>query len=380
MKPKMPKQQAATQAIHAAHSSESHSPVFSQGPVFASTYPLPGDPSTENPFQYGRFENPSWQALEAQIGELEKGHCVLFPSGMAAISAVLVAFSKQGDALMVPSDGYEPTHAFAQTYLQKFGVSVRAKPTLDLLDVDLKGVRLLLVENPSNPMLDIIDLSAVAEKAKAAGCLLVVDNTVATPLSQTPLSMGADLVLASGSKALNGHSDTLMGYVASKDVELINSIRTWRKLSGAIPGPMETFLVQRGLATLPMRLDTMCRNAGVVAEFLQGQAEAESSPIAWIRYPGLKSDPAHTLAKQQFKHFGFLITFDLGSETLAKKFLSSLQLITEATSFGGLHSMAERRARWQPGQLAPGIIRLSVGCEHPEDIIDDIRQALSTTV
>ena len=372
----MPKKRAATQTVHPPLQAEREVELLAQSPVFASTYPLAGDPTPTKPYQYGRFDNPSWRALEAQIGDLEGGSCVLFPSGMAAISAVLMAFTQKGDTVIVPGDGYEPTLAFAKQFLAKFDVTVKAVPILELLATPLTEVRLLLCENPSNPLLDQVDLNRLAKKARQANCLLVADNTVSTPLGQTPLALGANIVLASGSKASNDHSDTLMGYVATKNVNLAGEIRTWRKLSGAIPGPMETFLVQRGLATLAMRLDTMCSNAQKIAEHLQTHSKTKSSSINWVRYPGLKDDPAFELAQQQMFNFGFLVTFELASEYAAKSFLSACQLITEATSFGGLHSMAERRARWQPSLLSAGTIRLSVGCEHVDDLIEDINQAL----
>lgn len=374
----MPKKRAATKTVHPPFQAPSDLNLLAQSPVFASTYPLAGDPTPSNPYQYGRFGNPSWQALETQIGELEEGHCVLFPSGMAAISAVLMALTQQGDTIIVPGDGYEPTLAFARQYLSKYGITVKPVPILELLDTPFDGVRLVLCENPSNPMLDQIDIELLANKVHQANCLLVVDNTVATPLGQKPLTLGADLVLASGSKALNGHSDTLMGYVTTPCSNLISEIRTWRKLSGAIPGPMEAFLVQRGLATLAMRLDTMCRNAQRIANHLNELTKPPKAIINWVRYPGLDHDPASALAQKQMQNTGFLITFEMGSEHAARRFLGACKLITEATSFGGLHSMAERRARWQPSLLSAATIRLSVGCEHVDDLLDDIDQALAT--
>ena len=205
---------------------------------------------------------------------------------------------------------------------------------------------------------------------RAAGGLLAIDNTTATVLGQRPLALGADLSMSADTKALNGHSDVVFGHVSSNNPALIERVRLWRKLAGNIPGPMETWLVHRGLATLDVRLERMVKNAQQIAELL-----VNHPAVNWVRYPGLASDPSHHIAAEQMDHFGFIVSFDLGSTQRAEQFLTS-SLVFEATSFGGVHTMAERRARWGTDDVPDGFVRLSVGCEHIDDLIESISQAL----
>lgn len=364
------KQSFATQVVHAGHTPKQQGGAIAQSPVFASTFHLAGD-VCPNSYQYGRFNNPSWQALEKTLGELELGSALIFPSGMAAIACVLTALVESGDTILLANDGYQPTIAYAETYLKKFGVNIKTAKTVELLSQDFSGIKLVFIENPSNPMLDVVDIKVLAERVHAGNGLLAVDNTTLTPLGQQPLLLGADISVCSDTKALNGHSDVVFGHVATTDSELFESMALWRKLAGNIPGPMETFLVQRGLASLDMRLARMTENAMVIAEFLNAHEKVKA-----IRYPGLPSDPSHQLAKTQMYHFGFIISFDLGEQQKAETFLANTKLIIEATSFGGMHTFAERRKRWGVDDVSPGVIRLSVGCEQVEDIIQDIAQAL----
>ena len=207
--------------------------------------------------------------------------------------------------------------------------------------------------------------------AHNAGALVAIDNTTATILGQNPLALGADFSVASDTKALNGHSDVLFGHVASRNTEAITLIRDWRKLSGNIPGPMETWLVERGMQTLDVRLSRQIENAQTIAVYLKDHKAVRS-----IRYPGLENDPSHFIARQQMTHFGFIITFDLGSKKAADNFMKQTCLITNATSFGGTHTIAERRERWGTDDIPEGIIRLSAGIEHIDDIIADIEKGL----
>jgi cystathionine gamma-lyase len=199
-----------------------------------------------------------------------------------------------------------------------------------------------------------------------------LDNTLATPLGQQPLALGADFSVASDTKALCGHSDLLMGHVATADSEWAEKLRTWRKRTGAIPGPMETWLAHRSLGTLDVRLERMDASALTVARLLLEREDVEA-----VRYPGLPSDPSHALAKRQMRRFGPVVTFDLGSEARAERFLAEADLIWEATSFGGLHTTGERRARWGGDDVPEGFIRLSVGCEAAADLVADIERALN---
>lgn len=335
----------------------------------ASTFHLPGDPAAA--YQYGRFANPTWDAVEAMLGHLEDAPAVAFPSGMAAISAVFFALARSGDKILVPSDGYYTTRALAERFLKPLGVTCDERPTDAFLDGGFEGYRLVFVETPSNPGLDICDLRAVARAAHAAGATLVVDNTTMTPLGQRPLDLGADIVVAADTKAPNGHSDVLFGHVASRDEAVMEAVRAWRKLSGAIPGPFEAWQVHRGLETLEVRFERMCASAEVIAERLAGHPA-----VAALRYPGLASDPAHNLARTQMERFGSLIALTLETEEKAEAFIDACALIQPATSFGSLHTSAERRARWGDA-VAPGFVRLSIGCEPTEELWKSIEAALA---
>lgn len=362
----------ATQVIHAGLSDATQGKPFIEGPTFASTYHLSG--ATDNAeHQYARFSNPTWHTLEAALSELEGGETVIFPSGMAASAAIMSSLVVTGDTIVLPADGYFATRAYAEEFLVPNGIRVKLVATTSLLEFDYDGIKLVLVETPSNPLLDVVDIKALAAKVHRAGGLLAIDNTTATVMGQRPLVLEADICVSADTKALNGHSDVVFGHVAAKESSLIDRVRLWRKLAGNIPGPMETWLVQRGLATLDVRLDRMVKNAQQIAEFL-----ARNEAVNWVRYPGLPDDPAHAVAKQQMDHFGFIVSFDLGTEQRANAFLRAASLIFEATSFGGVHTMAERRARWGTDDVPEGMIRLSVGCEHIEDLLAMLEQALPT--
>jgi cystathionine gamma-lyase len=203
--------------------------------------------------------------------------------------------------------------------------------------------------------------------------MVVVDNTTATAYLQQPLALGATMVVASGTKALTGHSDLILGHVATTDPALVEALRAWRTYHGAIPGPMEAWLAHRSLATLPLRLDRQCASAAHLAALLDSRPD-----VAGVRYPGLPGHPAHSVAARQMRGFGGIVGFDLGSRERAEAFLAGLTLVREATSFGGVHSMAERRARWGGDDVGEGFIRFSVGCEAVDDIVADVAGALES--
>ncbi len=341
------------------------------GPTFAAPYHLRGDPA-EHTDTYGRYDNPTWRRLEAAIGELEGGRALCFASGMAAAAAVLLALSEPGRHVVVPGDGYPAVRAIAREHLAARGVGVALVATRqqEILEA-LPGARLVWVETPSNPRLDVVDIAELAQAAHGAGALLVVDNTLATPLGQTPLRLGADLVVASGSKHLSGHSDLVLGYVAAKDPAHVEQLHDWRTLSGAIPGPFEAWLAHRSLATLDVRLARQCANAAVLAELLAGRPE-----VSLVRYPGLATDPSHALARRQMRVFGSVVSFALADVGCVQRFFDRAELVIEATSFGGLHTTAERRARWGTDDVPEGLIRLSAGIEDAEDLRADLSAAL----
>jgi cystathionine gamma-lyase len=370
-KKQLSKLSQVTQVVHAGLEKAEQGKPFQSGPVFASTFHHIGEVDADAQ-QYARFHNPTWQALESAINILEKGRSIIFPSGMSAVAASMTALVKAGDTILLPDDGYFASRAYAYEFLAKFGVTIKTVATDQMLNQDFTGITLVVAETPSNPMLDVIDIQQLADKVHAAGGLLAIDNTTMTPIGQQPLALGADISICSDTKAFNGHSDVVFGHVATNNDTLFDAMQLWRKLSGNIPGPMETWLVHRGLASLDLRLERMVNNAQKIAEWL-----AEHKKVISIRYPGLTSDPSHALAKKQMQHFGFIISFDLGSIKATQRFLQASDLIFEATSFGGLHTMAERRGRWGTDDVPEGLIRLSVGCERADDLLSDLAQAMA---
>jgi cystathionine gamma-lyase len=251
------------------------------------------------------------------------------------------------------------------------GVEVRRVRASDLAaPATVAGARLVWVETPSNPELEIVDIAAVARVARAACALVAVDNTTATPLGQKPLGRGADLSVCSDSKSMCGHSDVLLGHVAVTDAGLFEAIDRQRTLTGGIPGPMEAWLAVR---SLPLRLERTSANALALAEFLSGRKE-----VSEVLYPGLKAHAGHAVAAAQMTYFGAVIGFTLESKEAAETFLERAELVTEATSFGGVSTTAERRGRWGHDDIAPGFIRLSAGCEAVEDLIEDLSRALDS--
>ncbi|MFE6825243.1 cystathionine gamma-lyase [Streptomyces sp. NPDC057690] len=344
------------------------------GPVFAAHFHLPGEPT--GPYTYGRDENPTWTHLEHAIGELEAPgqddvETLAFASGMAAISSVLFSQLKAGDTVVLPDDGYQVL-PLVRAQLEAYGIEVRTAPTGDDAQLSvLDGAKLLWIESPSNPGLDVCDIRRLVEAAHARGALVAVDNTLATPLGQRPLELGADFSVASGTKQLTGHGDVLLGYVTGRAGTPMTAVRRWRKIVGAIPGPMEAWLAHRSIATLQLRVERQNTTALTVAEALRGRPE-----VSGLRYPGLADDPSHKVASQQMRRYGCVISFTLPTRAQAERFLDALRLVDDATSFGGVRSTAERRGRWGGDAVPEGFIRLSVGAEDPEDLVADVLRAL----
>ncbi|MFL5999584.1 MAG: cystathionine gamma-lyase [Streptomyces sp.] len=344
------------------------------GPAFAAHFHLPGE--VDGPYTYGRDTNPTWNLLESAIGELEAPgqdgvETLVFASGMAAISAVLFSQLRAGDTVVLPDDCYQAM-PLVQAQLEAYGIEVRTAPTagdaqLGILD----GARLLWIETPSNPGLDVCDIRRLVEAAHARGALVAVDNTLATPLGQRPLELGADFSVASGTKQLTGHGDVLLGYVTGRAGEAMDAVRRWRKIVGAIAGPMEAWLAHRSIATLQMRVDRQNATALVLAQALRERPE-----VTGLRYPGLADDPSHRIASQQMRRYGCVVSFTLPTRARADRFLDALRLVDDATSFGGVRSTAERRRRWGGDDVPEGFIRFSVGAEDPEDLVADVLRAL----
>jgi cystathionine gamma-lyase len=260
----------------------------------------------------------------------------------------------------------------AQEYFAEREIEVRLAPTAgDGQRASLAGAKLLWLETPSNPGLDVCDIAALATEAHAAGALVAVDNTTATVLAQRPLALGADLSVASDTKALTGHSDLILGHVAARDAGLLERLRTWRSRFGAVAGPMEVWLAHRSLGTLELRLERQSANALRLAERLRTHPAVRA-----VRYPGLPSDPAHSVALRQMSRFGSVLSFTLDDRAAAERFFAATTLVSEATSFGGLHTTAERRARWGGDPVPEGFIRFSAGCEAIEDLLADLERGL----
>lgn len=357
-----------TRVVHAGLPPAAPGAPFLPGPVFAAPYHL--DPARGPAADgYGRPDNPTRRAFEAALAELEGGPVLAFATGQAAITALLLAVPRPGDTVVLPADGYFTVRAFAEQVLRPRGVDVRLVPTAGPYP-DLTGVRLVLLETPANPGLDVCDVAAVAAAAHAAGALVAVDNTAATPLGQTPLTLGADLVVASGTKALTGHSDLLIGYAATRDAELLAALTTWRAQTGGVPGAFDCWLAHRSLATLDLRLARQTANAAALADLLAARPD-----VTGVRWPGRPGDPAHPVARRQMRRIPGIVTCDLGDADRVARFLAASRLVFAATSFGGVHTSADRRAQWGD-DAPPGLLRVSCGVEDTADLVADVTAAL----
>jgi len=312
--------------------------------------------------------------FEQALSELEGGPATVFASGMAAITAVFGVALRPGNVLVMPSDGYYTARMLAEGSLVARGIEVRQAPTAGNVQGELlEGATLLWLETPSNPGLDVCDLAELIATAHQRNILVAVDNTTATVLGQQPLQLGADFSISSDTKILTGHSDLILGHVATRESVWAERLHAFRSQQGAIPGPMEVWLAHRSLATLDVRLERQCKNALAIAHFLATQ------PEVWqVRYPGLPQDPAYAIASRQMKRYGQIVSFVLEGQAQAERFLAACHLILQATSFGGVHTTAERRARWGGDAISDGFIRLSAGCENTQDLLADLEQALAT--
>jgi cystathionine gamma-lyase len=336
----------STRVVHAGLGEPSHGAPFLAGPVFQAANHWVGE---AGPGGYGRTGNPTWTAYEEALASLEGGDALAFASGMAAVAAALLPVLKPGDVLVAPHDAYPGVRVVATEHLERSGVEVRLVASSTEAFVEAaEGADVLWVETPSNPGLEVIDVARLA----ALDARVVVDGTLATPLRQRALNLGADVVVSSASKHLTGHSDLVLGYAATRDREWLDAMRGWRAIAGAIPGPFEVWLAHRSLPTLAVRLERQEATAQALLAALPATLGA--------RYPG----------------FGSVLTFVLGSADEAQAFLARCALVAEATSFGGVHSSAERRDRWGTDDVPPGLIRFSAGIEDTEDLVADVLAAL----
>jgi cystathionine gamma-synthase len=339
--------------------------------VPASNFVLGGD------LVYARDDGtPTWTAFEDAVGSLEEAEAVAFSSGMAAIAAVFDQLPT-GARILWPEDCYQGVAGLIADGEAR-GRWVATRLAVEDTDAWCKAADtadLIWVESPSNPLLQVADLRRISEAPRSSGALLVVDNTLAGPIAQQPLDFGVDLVVQSATKHLGGHSDLLCGVVTTRRPDLVQAMRTNRTLRGATPGTLETYLAARGLRTYALRANAAAASALDLARRLEAHDR-----VTRVRYPGLESHPNHQLASELLTSFGSIVSFDVaeGAES-ADEVCRRLELVRHATSFGAVESTIERRAA-VPGQehLPPGLLRLSVGIEHVEDLWTDLAGALET--
>lgn len=363
----------STRCVKAASPAAIPGRPVAPSPVLASTYhlSLDGAPPSDALDAYGRYSNPTWRRLESALAELEGATSALvFGSGMAAISAVLRALTKPGSVLVVPADGYYQVRRFAAEDLAPVGVNVVEAASSQMCDA-AAGADVVLAETPANPALDVVDLRRLASVCQERGARLIVDNTTATPLGQLPLALGADAVVASATKVLAGHSDVLAGYVATDGPELAAAVERQRLLAGAILGAFDAWLVLRGLGSAGLRYGRQCDNAQALAAMLR-----DHPGVTNVRYPGLPGDPAHPVASAQMRRFGGLVSVEFASAAAVHALVRHSELLVAATSFGGIHTAIDRRARWGD-PVAEGFARIALGIEDTDDLLADVERALS---
>jgi cystathionine gamma-synthase len=328
------------------------------------------------PVGYGRYGNETWSALEEAISVLEGGKTLLFSSGMAAISAVF-SLLPEGAVIVAANNGYQGT----TTLLKKLHESEKLKVRfVNLANTDeciaaIPGAQMLYLESPINPRLEVVDLPRIIAVGKSAGCGVAVDNTLATPLLQNPLALGADISIHSVTKYLSGHSDLILGSLSTKDHSLYARLEQSRRYGGAIAGPFEAWIALRGLRTFALRMQRSQENAMELANRL-----SKDPRISKVRYPGLTTDSYHRLAKSFMKGFGAMISFDVSASVEQVDLMcNSSKLIANATSLGGVESIWERRRRWatESETVPENSIRFSVGIENVDDLWEDIQQALT---
>ncbi len=355
-------------------------------PIYQTSTYAQSTPGGHKGFEYSRSGNPTRSALEKSIASLENGNYGLaFGSGLAAIDAILKLL-KPGDEVISTNDLYGGTFRLFTKIFEGFGIKFHFIGMSEAQNIENyinKNTKLIWVETPTNPMMNIINIEAVAEISKKHQTLLAVDNTFATPYLQQPLDLGADIVMHSATKYLGGHSDVVMGVLAVKDKELANKLYFIQNASGAIAGPQDSFLVLRGIKTLHLRMQRHCENGKAVAEFLSNHPKVDK-----VYWPGLPSHPNHDIAKKQMKDFGGMVSFTIKNNSLpeAVSFVEKLKVFTLAESLGGVESLAGHPASMTHASIpkeerekigiVDSLIRLSVGVEDERDLIEDLKQAL----
>ncbi|WMN10728.1 cystathionine gamma-synthase [Marivirga salinae] len=375
-----------TKAIHAGVEPDSATGAI-MTPIYQTSTYVQSSPGEHKGYDYSRSQNPTREALEKSIAALENadyGHC--FASGLAAIDAVIKTL-KPGDEVISTNDLYGGTYRIFTQIFQDFGIHFHFIDMLEASNIEkhiTEKTKLIWVETPTNPMMNIIDIKTAANIAKKSNVLLCVDNTFSTPYLQNPLDLGADLVMHSLTKYIAGHSDVIMGALATNNKELSEKLAFIQKASGAVPGPQDCFLVLRGIKTLHLRMQRHCENGAGVANFLKSHPKVDK-----VFWPGFKSHPNHDIASRQMHDFGGMISFSLkeNSVAAATEILKKFELFTLAESLGGVESLSGHPATMTHASipkaerdkigLSDSLIRLSVGVEDLEDLIQDLKQALS---
>lgn len=370
-----------TRAIHAGQEPE---PAYGavNVPIYQTSTYAQEAVGKHKGYDYARTGNPTRTALETAIAAIEEGYGGLcFASGMAAESTFFYLL-QPGDHVVLADDVYGGTYRLVNRVLR--GAMGIEFDTVDLTDLEAlkkairEETRLVWLETPTNPLLKIIDISAVAELAHEAGAWCAVDNTFATPYLQQPLKLGADAVIHSATKYLGGHSDVVGGAIVTTEAEMQERLAFLQNAAGAVPGPLDCFLVLRGLKTLALRMEAHCRNAARIAEFLSTHPR-----VSKVYYPGLPDHPGHDMARRQMKAFGGMVAFDTETEEEALEVCRKTKLFFLAESLGGVESLIEHPGRMthasvagSPLEVPATLIRLSVGIEHPDDLLEDLAQAL----
>ncbi|NDJ52264.1 MAG: cystathionine gamma-synthase [Chloroflexi bacterium] len=374
------KHKVETIAIHAGQEPDPHTGAI-MTPIYQTSTYVQSAPAEHKGYEYSRTDNPTRTALQALIADLEGGqHGLVFSSGMAAIDT-LMRLLNPGDHVIVGDDVYGGTFRLFDKILARYGLLFSYVDLSDLSTVEAAlqpATKMIWLETPTNPLLKLADIQAISNLAPE-GVWVAVDNTFASPYLQQPLQLGADFVIHSMTKYLGGHSDTVGGAIALNDTQQYEQLKFLQNAVGAVPGPMDCWLVLRGAKTLHLRMDRHSDNAMQIAQFL-----ADHIAVAEVIYPGLESHPQHELAKRQMRDFGGMLSLVLkGGEAAGREFASRTKLFALAESLGGVESLIEHpysmtHASTADSDIAvpPGLVRLSVGVEHVDDLIDDLRQAL----
>lgn len=374
-----------TKAIHAGIEPDPSTGAI-MTPIFQTSTYVQAAPGDHKGFEYARTQNPTRSVLEKNLAALENGaDAICFSSGLAAQDAVMKLL-KSGDEIVSCNDLYGGSYRQMVRVYEKFGIKAKFVDMSEPRSIRKhlsKKTRLIWIETPTNPMLNIVDIEAICKIAKEKGIMTCVDNTFASPYLQNPLDLGADIVLHSATKYIGGHSDVVHGCLIVKDLELAKQLHFIQNACGAVPGPQDCFLILRGIKTLHLRVREACQNAEKVAHFLANHEKVDK-----VYYPGFKTHPNHKIAKKQMRHFGAMVSFDLkgGQVEDAKKVLSGTHLFSLAESLGGVeslighpasmtHASIPREERLKVG-LTDSLIRLSVGIEDVEDLIQDLSLAL----